>query len=57
LARVPLISLEDLRQNKLSSGRLKDLADIEMLPKFRSEKKRRRIKSIRRKKRQNRRGG
>lgn len=37
--RVPLISLEDLRQNKRASGRTKDLADIENLP-TRSRKKR-----------------
>ena len=30
--RVPLISLADLRQNKLASGRAKDLADLENLP-------------------------
>jgi hypothetical protein len=30
--RIPLISLQDLRRNKLSSGRLKDLADLENLP-------------------------
>jgi acetolactate synthase regulatory subunit len=29
---VSLISLEDLRTNKLASGRLKDLADLENLP-------------------------
>ena len=29
---VPLISLADLRANKLASGRLKDLADLENLP-------------------------
>ncbi len=30
--KVPLISLEDLRANKLASGRTKDLADLEYLP-------------------------
>ena len=30
--RVPLISLDDLRANKLASGRTKDLADLENLP-------------------------
>lgn len=29
---VPLISLEDLKRNKLASGRTKDLADLENLP-------------------------
>jgi hypothetical protein len=29
---IPLISLADLRKNKLASGRLKDLADLENLP-------------------------
>ena len=29
---VALISLQDLRTNKLASGRLKDLADLENLP-------------------------
>jgi hypothetical protein len=29
--RVPLISLEDLKTNKRSSGRMKDLADLEEL--------------------------
>ena len=29
---VPLIALEDLRANKLASGRTKDLADLENLP-------------------------
>ncbi|HSU66136.1 MAG TPA: DUF6036 family nucleotidyltransferase, partial [Tepidisphaeraceae bacterium] len=31
--RVPLLSLEDLRKNKASSGRPKDLADLDNLPK------------------------
>ncbi|HEV8607672.1 MAG TPA: nucleotidyltransferase [Tepidisphaeraceae bacterium] len=31
--KVPLISLEDLRENKKASGRAKDLADLENLPK------------------------
>jgi len=30
--RIPVISLADLRANKLASGRLKDLADLENLP-------------------------
>jgi predicted nucleotidyltransferase len=30
--KVPLISLDDLRANKLASGRTKDLADLEYLP-------------------------
>ena len=29
---IPVISLNDLRQNKLASGRAKDLADLENLP-------------------------
>ncbi len=29
---IPVISLSDLRQNKLASGRAKDLADLENLP-------------------------
>lgn len=29
---VPVIGLEDLRRNKLASGRAKDLADLEELP-------------------------
>jgi predicted nucleotidyltransferase len=33
--QVPLISLEDLRTNKRASGRAKDLADLENLPKKR----------------------
>ncbi|MDF7800960.1 hypothetical protein P4C99_15900 [Pontiellaceae bacterium B1224] len=31
---VPIISLQDLRANKLASGRHKDLDDLEHLPKF-----------------------
>lgn len=31
--RVPVISLQRLRQNKASAGRAKDLADLENLPK------------------------
>lgn len=31
--RVPVISLEDLKKNKKASGRLKDLDDLENLPK------------------------
>ena len=31
--RVPLISLEDLKHNKIASGRHKDLEDLEHLPK------------------------
>jgi hypothetical protein len=30
--RVPLISLEDLKINKLASGRTQDIADVELLP-------------------------
>jgi hypothetical protein len=30
--KVPLISFDDLRQNKQASGRAKDLADLENLP-------------------------
>ena len=48
--RVPLIALDDLRQNKETSGRLKDLDDVENLltdwasPKERQKKKRRKKK-------------
>ena len=31
---IPLISLRDLRKNKLASGRNKDLADLDNLPNF-----------------------
>lgn len=31
--KIPVISLEDLRTNKLASGRPKDLADLDNLPK------------------------
>lgn len=30
---IPVISLQDLRTNKLASGRPKDLADLDKLPK------------------------
>jgi hypothetical protein len=43
--QVPLISLEDLKQNKLASGRPKDLADLQNLPagpvRTKSDRKRR----------------
>ena len=35
---IPVISLADLRKNKLASGRSKDLADLDNLPKEGSEK-------------------
>jgi hypothetical protein len=35
---VPVISYEDLKQNKLASGRLRDKADIETLEKSRTRK-------------------
>jgi hypothetical protein len=30
--RIPVISLEDLKRNKLASGRKKDLLDLDELP-------------------------
>ena len=37
--QIPLISYEDLRRNKLSSGRAKDIGDVTMLEKRRAIKK------------------
>jgi hypothetical protein len=46
--RVPWISLEDLKTNKLASGRTKDLADVERLTKLRSPRPNKRSKKRRR---------